>query len=220
MLAAGPTAVIILADFGSDIQRYQQEFSRLAVPHPQRCPACAASGRLIGHGSYPRGACDQTQFFLIRVKRLLCTLCRHTISLLPSFCLPHRHYLAATIQGVLALRFQQNASWAAIRRCFLPAELPALSTCRGWVKTFGMAADRYVASLLQQLALWPLQPGKLELTLAALGAVPKGPEQLLAVVPHLGAWLRDNGLTLPTAGRTWLQTLARWGQTMKLVRLV
>src|SRR3990172_9391321 len=85
-LAVGLTAVIILADFGADVHRYRREFSRLPFPRPKRCPKCAAE-HIIGHGSYPRHVCDD-DVFAIRVKRFICTLCRHTISFLPSFCLP------------------------------------------------------------------------------------------------------------------------------------
>jgi hypothetical protein len=175
---------------------------------------------LIGHGSYPRSVCDHHQAFAIRVKRLLCTVCRRTISLLPSFCLPHRHYLAAVIQRVLDLRFQQKASWATIRRHFAPSELPVLSTCRAWVSAFALVADRALATLLQQLATWQQQLGKLEMLIAELGALPGRPLQLVAAVPHLVAWLRDKGLSLPEAGSQWLATLTRWGQAVKLGRLV
>lgn len=221
--------MIILADFRSDVQRYQREFDQHAFPRPQTCPECAAN-HLIGHGSYPRHVCDHHQAFAIRVKRLLCTACRRTISLLPSFCLPYRHYLAAVIQRVLDLRFQQNASWSTIRRHFAPAELPALSTCRAWVKAFALIAERALATLLRQLATWQQQLAKLELLIAELGALPAGPErarakpvacrQLLAAVPHLVAWLQDKGLSLPQAGSRWLSTLTRWGQAMNLGRLV
>ena len=212
--------MIILADFGSDVQRYQREFDQRAFHRPKNCPQCAAAKHLIGHGSYPRRVCDQHQAFAIRVKRLLCTACRHTIALLPSFCLPYRHYLAAVIQRVLDLRFQQKASWATIRCHFAPAELPALSTYRAWVNAFAFVAERAVATLLRQLATWQQQPGKLELLLAELGALPAGPRQLVAAVPHLVAWLRDKGHALPEAGSRWLATLTRWGQAMKLGRVV
>lgn len=235
-----PTNVIILADFGADVQRYQQEFDQLALPRPKTCPQCAADDHLVGHGSYRRSVCDHQRCLTIRVKRFLCTACRHTISLSPSFCLPYRQYLTAVIQRVLDLRFRQRASWAAIRRQFTPSELPSLSTCRAWVKAFALVAQRALVTLLRQLATWQ-QLGKLELLLAELATLPAGPEragagsrsarpalsakpdpcrQLVAAVPHLVAWLRDKGHALPEAGSRWLATLTRWGQAAKLGRLV
>src|SRR3990172_3189868 len=134
--------MIILAAFGPDVQLYQRQFGQLVFPRPKTCPRCDAADHLIGHGSYPRSVCDHNEALAIRVKRFLCTMCRHTISLLPSFCLPYRHYLAGVIQRVLDLRFQKQASWAIIRRHFAPCELPVLSTCRAWVHTFACSAEQ------------------------------------------------------------------------------
>jgi hypothetical protein len=212
--------VIILADFGADVQHYRRQFAQLVFPRPKTCPRCAADDHLIGHGSYSRHVCDHNQALAIRVKRLLCTACRHTVALLPSFCLPHRHYLAAVIQRVLDLRFQRKASWATIRRHFAPAELPAPSTCRAWVNAFARVAEHALATLLQQLATWQQQLGKLELLIAELGALPAGPQQLVAAVPHLVACLQDTGISLPQAVSRWLATLSRWGQAAKLGRMV
>ena len=215
-----PTNVIIVANFGTDVQRYATRFRSLTFPKPQGCPRCAACGHLIGHGSYPRHVCDHNEALVIRVKRFLCTICRHTVSLMPSFCLPYRWYGAAVIQSVLDLRFQQQASWATICRHCAPFDLPVLSTLRDWVGCFARTADRALASMLQQLAVWQREPGKLELLLAELGARPKGPAQLLAAVPHLVVWLRESGFAVPEGVGRWLPTLTRWGYAVKLGRLI
>src|SRR3990170_1617307 len=109
--------MIILAAFGPDVQLYQRQFGQLVFPRPKTCPRCDAADHLIGHGSYPRSVCDHNEALAIRVKRFLCTMCRHTISLLPSFCVPYRHYLAGVIQRVLDLRFQKQPSWATLTSC-------------------------------------------------------------------------------------------------------
>jgi len=212
--------VIIVAAFGPDVQYYQRQFAQLVFPRPKTCPQCDAADHLIGHGSYPRHVCDHNQQLAIRVKRLLCTICRHTVSLLPSFCLPHRHYLAAVIERVLDLRYQQQASWATICRRCAPSDLPVSSTIRAWVRGFARTADRALATMLEQLARWQWQPGKLELLLAELGALPKGPAQLLAAVPHLVAWLHPRGFALPEGAGCRLATLTRWGSAVKLGRLI
>lgn len=211
--------MVIVADFGSDVQRYQSEFCQLTIS-PPRCPHCSAAKGLVGHGSYRRTACDESQSFVILVKRFLCPLCRHTVSLLPSFCLPHRHYLASTIQTVLSLRFQAGSSWQTIGQRFLPSELPALSSCREWTVRFAGASEVYLNALLHQLATWQLAPGKLELALADIADFPKGPCQLVAAVPHLVAWLGDNGMRIVEGGKRWLSTLWQWGHGVKLGRLV
>ena len=154
------------------------------------------------------------------MKRLLCTICRHTVSLLPSFCLPYRRYRTAVIQRVLDLRYRQQASWAAIRQRFIPSELPVLSTCRAWVSAFARFAEHALATVLKQLALWQWQPGKLELVLAELAVLVKGPAQLIAAVPYLVTWLREGGFAVPEGVGRWLATLTRWGLVAKLGRLI
>lgn len=212
--------MVIVTDFGLDVQSYASDFSNLTFAKPRICPNCSASEKLVGHGSYPRQVCDHKQFFLILVKRLLCKICRRTVSLLPSFCLPHRHYHTSVIQKVLSLRIQVTSSWNAVRESFLPYDLPRLSTCREWTATFSRASGPYISQLLKQLADWQLAPGKLELALADLCILPTAPKQLLAAVPHLVAWLRDSGLDLPVSTWNWLGTLWQWGRGAKLDRLL
>jgi hypothetical protein len=83
--------MVIVLDWGDDVQRYPEEFGDLVFPQPPICPQCTAPGQVIGHGSYARTVTDPRPAIPIRVKRLLGTACRHTLSLLPSFCLPGRH---------------------------------------------------------------------------------------------------------------------------------
>jgi hypothetical protein len=212
--------VIIVADFGSDVQHYQSEFRHLSFPRPRNCPYCAAAKPLVGHGSYQRTACDEKRLFVIHVKRFFCTLCRHTVSLLPSFCLSYRHYLVSTIQTVLTLRFQTQFSWHAIGQRFSSSEVPSLSSCREWTARFALASEAYLKILLRQLATWQLAPGKLELALADIAEALTGPSQLLAAVPHLVAWLNDRGLMMVEGSKRWLSTLWQWGHKVKLGRLV
>jgi hypothetical protein len=223
-LAAGlNTNVLIVAEFGPDVQVYARQFAHLTIPRPPTCPHCDATDRLIGHGSYPRAAVDHIQAISIRVKRFLCGVCRKTVSVLPTFCLPWRHYQASTIQAVLGLRFAQ-ASWSAIRQRFLPADLPTQTTCREWVAAFGQQSEPYLQHLLRQLARWQLAPGKLEVAVEELAKQPNAPQQLVAAVPHLLAFLRDHvrdrDIDHALGASRWLSTLWQWGHSQKLGRLV
>jgi hypothetical protein len=211
--------VVILADFDLDVQQYRREFSQLVFPRPDTCPLCGAVDRLIGHGSYDRTICDHHNVFAIRVKRFLCKVCRHTLSLLPSFCLPCRHYLASTIQSVITLRIQTNDSWKAIGQRFLPSDVPTLTTCREWTASFVRTSNPYLQHLMRQLATWQLAPGKLELVVDDVAGSAKTAQQLLVAFPHLLAWLHERGLKAGE-GSKWLVTLTRWGQAAKLGRLV
>lgn len=214
------STVIIVVNFGEDVQQYAAEFAQLAFPRPSLCPGCATDGPVVGHGSYPRTVTDPTRAVAIRVKRLLCTACRHTIALLPSFCLPFRHYQSATIQTVLTARVLGPTSWNAIARRFAPADLPSPTSCREWVAAFGHASMHYLPHLVAQLARWSARSSALEVILADLARVATPPGQLIAAVPHLVAWLGEVGV--PVAGRpaNWLATLGAWGNGVKLGRLV
>jgi hypothetical protein len=150
----------------------------------------------------------------------LCTACRHTLSLLPSFCLPFRHHATATIQSALALRVEAHASWRQVRAHFQPAEVPTLTTCREWAGAFRDASARYLPRLLQALASDPLHASSLELALADLATLPDEPARLVGAVPHLLAWLQGLGRGTPDGNRRWLATLGQWGSGMKLGRLV
>jgi hypothetical protein len=163
---------------------------------------------------------DATHAHPIQVKRLLCTACRRTLALLPTFCLPFRHYQTATIQTVLTLRTNQRASWRAIARRFTPADVPTRTTSREWVDAFTRASARYLPRLVHQLATWPVRSSALEITVADLASVSAGPAQLIAAVPHLVAWLGEVGMPVVEGSRSWLATLWQWGNGTKLGRLV
>lgn len=214
------STVVIVVDCGEDVQHYAETFADLVVLPPPVCPQCAVAGRLIGHGSYGRTLTDATRAVAIRVKRLLCTACRHTHALLPTFCLPFRHYQTATIQTVLTLRIDGGVSWSALRRRFAPSEVPSPTTCRAWVGAFGHASARYLPRLVQYLAAWTTRSVSLEVAVADLARVPSAAKQLIAAVPHLVAWLGEVGVVVRGGSRSWLATLWQWGDGAKLGRLV
>lgn len=212
--------MLIVAEFGPDVQHYAREFAQLTFPRPRHCPHCQALDRLVGHGSYPRNAVDPLHSTPIRIKRFFCPACSKTVSVLPTFCLPWRHYQTATIQTVLDLRCCAQASWSAIQRHFRCSGVPTLTTCREWVGAFALHSDAYLQQLVQQLARWQLAPGKLEVAVEELASASKAPRQLVVAVPHLVAFLRDNGVEVASGATRWLATLWQWGHSQKLGRLV
>jgi hypothetical protein len=214
------TPMVIVVDSGDDVQRYAQEFAQLRFPVPAACPHCAVVGRLIGHGSYGRAVAEPSRTIAIRIKRLLCTACRHTFSLVPSFCLPWRHYATATIQTVLDLRIRARVSWRTLAERFAPAEVPTRTTWREWVDAFTQTSTRYLPALVRQLASWSVGALPVDLLVDDLAKVPPGPTQLIAAVPHLLTWLSQQEITVRWGTRTWLATLWRWGNGGKLGRVV
>lgn len=225
-IAAGPgipglsITVVIVVDCGDDVQRYAQEFADRVFPRPAACPACAVVGHLVGHGSYPRTVSAPTETISVRVKRFRCTACQRTVALLPSFCLPFRHYASATMQTVLSVRHEGHASWAQIRERFAPSDLPTRTTCREWVGAFQQASRSYLSALLRQLATWARHSVTLEVALADIARVPTAAAQLIAAVPHLLGWLGDHAQMVAEGSRRWLTTLWQWGNGGKLGRLV
>jgi hypothetical protein len=212
--------VVIVVDFGDDVQHYAEQFSGFVFPPLPPCPQCVMSGRLIGHGSYPRTVSGPIQTITIRVKRVRCTACQHTYALLPTFCLPFRHYGTATMQTVLTMRDAAQASWSRIGQRFAPSDLPTRTTCREWVAAFRQASPAYLAALLRHLATWPRRSVTLELALADVGTVPSPAAQLIAAVPHFLSWLDDHARTVVEGSRRWLGTLWQWGHGARLGRLV
>jgi Domain of unknown function (DUF6431) len=212
--------MVIVVDYGDDVQHYAATFAMRPLHRPPACPGCAAVDHLIRHGSYPRTVADPTQPIPIRIHRLLCTACHRTVSLLPAFCLPWRHYASATIQTVLTLRIAAKASWRRIGQRFLPADLPTRTTCREWVGAFAHASARYLPAVLQHLAHWASRSSAVEVTLADLGEQPDPPSQLVAAVPHLLVELREAGVSVAKGSERWLATLWQWGTGRKLGRVV
>jgi hypothetical protein len=67
------------------------------------CSACCRKHPLHRHGTYSRNVYDLLLgFILIPILRYYCPRCGHTVSFLPSFCVPHKQYSA----GVISLCFQ------------------------------------------------------------------------------------------------------------------
>jgi hypothetical protein len=124
------------------------------------------------------------------------------------------------MQTVIFLRFQGNSSWKTICERFSATGLPGLSSCREWTISFAVASEVYLKRLLTQLAVWQLEPGKLEIAINDVSEWAKRPWQLLAAVPHLLAWLQHTGLRIPDGPKRWLEVIWQWGHTAKLGRLV
>ena len=72
---------------------YAARQKELPCPVIPSCPICLARITLVGHGFYPRNglpsAAEELAFY---IRRLLCPVCRKTVSLLPSFLVPYFQY--------------------------------------------------------------------------------------------------------------------------------
>lgn len=77
----------IIHDFKITIKDYVQREKNNNFPQLSKCPHCG--DHLIKHGFYTRFIITQFNTYLIFIRRYRCKYCNHTVSILPSFLLPH-----------------------------------------------------------------------------------------------------------------------------------
>jgi hypothetical protein len=212
--------MVIVTDFGCDVQAYAGEFERLCFPRPKVCLHCQAVDAFIGHGYYPRKPLDRQQAYSIRIKRWLCKACRRTISLLPSFLLSFRHYLLEVIQQVVVARFEDDASWNQVLQRCSHRGVPSERTVKRWCRSFATHASHWLAAVQQTLSLH-------DATLPWLDALgePTEPRHatgaLLRAATHLLAWAKTRWADLiPYGLNDRLRFLWLWGHGKSLGRLV
>jgi hypothetical protein len=212
--------MVIVTDFGCDVQTYADEFDRLCFPRPKVCLYCQAVDAFIGHGYYPRKPLDQQQAHSIWIKRWLCKACRHTLSLLPSFLLCFRHYLLAVIQQVVVVRFEGQASWRQVLQRCTWQDVPSERTVKRWCQSFAAHAPVWLAAVQQTLS----QHDAALPWLDALGE-PTQPRHtagaLLRAATHLLAWAKTRWAdVIPYGLHGRLRFLWHWGHGRGLERLV
>ena len=75
-------------------------------PPPEVCPDCG--GKLQGHGTRKRHVIEQGQKVWYTIRRLCCSACGKTLTLLRTNMLPRKHYAAAAIEEVLQKQEDPN----------------------------------------------------------------------------------------------------------------
>ncbi len=75
-------------------EEYHKAGRRFTFPRPERClhPECLMPIPPESHGFYTRNAITIDFAGRILIRRFYCEYCGHTMSYLPSFCLPHYQY--------------------------------------------------------------------------------------------------------------------------------
>jgi hypothetical protein len=175
---------------------------------------------MIGHGFYLRKALDQTQVYLVWIKRWYCKACHHTLSVLPSFLLQFRHYLLIVIQQVVIARFEESRSWARVQQCCAPEMAPSARTIGRWGRSFAAQAARWLAEVQHTLA----EHDSASPLLDPLGEA-AGPRDatraLLQAALHLLAWAKTRWPELADYGLAdRLRFLWHWGFGQGLGRLI
>lgn len=98
------------------MEKYSEFFEIL---RPLECPICDRKRPLRGHGVYKRHVYDLLLgFVLIPILRYYCPGCGHTVSFLPSFCVPRKQYSAAVISLCFQLVFACGVSLRRFSRVY------------------------------------------------------------------------------------------------------
>jgi hypothetical protein len=85
----------------SQVQDYLKRLQDKRLPKPVHCHRCGQPGHMRWHGSYVRSLIALATTYSIPVRRLFCTLCRHTFALLPSFLIKFHRYAKEVIVTAL-----------------------------------------------------------------------------------------------------------------------
>ena len=212
--------MVIVTEFGCNVQTYIKEFKHLCFPRPKVCIHCQAVDLCIGHGYYTRKPLEQQKAYVIQIKRWLCKGCRCTISLLPSFLLRHRHYVLEVIQQVVVARFEKQASWSQVSQRSSEEGAPSERTIKRWSQSFSEHAANWLAVVQQTLATH-------DATLPWLDALGEATElretgaALLQAATQLLAWAKTNWAEVIAYGLDdRLRFLWHWGHSQGLGRLI
>lgn len=73
---------LIQADYDADVENAQL--------HQLTCPCCGQAACFSRNGSYKRRIHTKSGYFVLRVKRVICTKCKHTHAILPSWVVPYK----------------------------------------------------------------------------------------------------------------------------------
>jgi hypothetical protein len=210
----------ILADYGCNEQGYIDQEKHRDSPRPAGCPGCGEQNCLIGHGYYRRKAQDEQQGYWIRIKRWQCKLCQRSVSVLPNFLFPWRHYLVRVIQTVVVACFEDNRTWKEVAGKSACQGTPAVRTMQRWCKAFAGHAPAWLAGVQTFLA----QQDSTSSWLDPQGEAPQAETAgvaLLSASIHLLAWSKTQWHELVDYGlNDRLRFLGLWGAGRGLGRLV
>ena len=123
------------------------------VLRPLECPVCDRKHSLWGHGVYWRNVCDLLILpVLIPILRYYCPGCGHTVSFLPSFCVPRKQYSAGVISLCFQLVFACGVSFRQVSKAY-----PAISRILAgiWVKQWSFSSIETIAILRNHFGFHP-----------------------------------------------------------------
>jgi Domain of unknown function (DUF6431) len=144
----------MLHPFSGSIQQYLEQLSDPDRYRPESCPQCEARRPLRAHGFYCRSLVDVEFDGSIRVRRYLCRLCRHTVSLLPDFALPYLRFGVSVISWFLVARLLERRSLGEAARAASQSNMP-YQRGQFWIRRFQKQASGLCAALASLTAVMP-----------------------------------------------------------------
>lgn len=84
-------------------EQFIKNKGKIDYDKPVTCSCCGRNGTLHRHGVYWRNTVEDDSEERIPIQRFFCIYCNHTISLLPSFCVPHFQYSAEFILKAIGM---------------------------------------------------------------------------------------------------------------------
>lgn len=198
---------VIVYDFGLDVNAYASLGPHPPKYTPSNCLACDCDGRLCGHGVRARVAwLSAGGVLIVFVRRLRCSCCRHSFTVLPSFLHPRRRYVLTTIEETVVARFGEPPSSFAEMES-LPGG-PASATQRDWCKSISESADKWLSMLLHWQATLD---HAVVISFRARQCAVAG---LLALMVHTAAWYGDLAEATPLESGAVLERLWSWGNSI------
>ncbi len=209
---------------GNSVPEYDQAWPKVEADRPESCSLCHAAGHMIGHGSYPRqkpleATPDPPR--PLKIRRWLCTTCKHTTSMLPDILHRYRQYTWALIGAALIRRFVLGQTWAQIQAVLsqMPADVapaPSVDSLRRWCKAYAGYALAWLQAVLAVLAtVWP----QLTQLNAHGGQAASPPQQLMSAIAALASWLSPTRGASAPATVDDVRAVWRWGWNQGLGRL-
>ncbi|MCC6191287.1 MAG: hypothetical protein IT318_19875 [Anaerolineales bacterium] len=201
---------------GNTVPECDQAWPKVAAQRPEACPICHMAGHMIVHGRYPRqkpleATPEPPQ--PVKVRRWLCTACKHTTSMLPDIFHRYRQYTWAVIGAALVRRFVLGQTWSQIQAELsqMPADVapaPSVDSLRRWCQAYAGYAQAWLKTMLAVLAtVWP--------QLAQLNAhgvqAASPPQQLMPATATLASWLSPARGALAATTVADLRAVWRWG---------
>lgn len=91
-----------IVSFNCTVKYYAEHWREMAPDIPERCPFEGCRGKMHRHGFYWRRVIDYAGgCFFLGVFRFRCTICKRTVSFLPDFCIPYKHFSTDVVATVL-----------------------------------------------------------------------------------------------------------------------